>query len=105
MCASSFTHLVQNFSGTGAVRAFDGIPDHCPVCGVAIEPRRVAAHSTSAGDLLVDFAFQCPRATCRRLFVAEYARAADGAYTLHAIGGAQAHEDDYHTWAPTPRRG
>jgi hypothetical protein len=100
MCASTFTHLVQNFSGSGAVRAFDGLPDHCPACGGAIEPRRIAAHATSPGDLLLDFVFQCPRAMCRRLFVAEYASVAGDAFTLHAVGGAQAHEDDYHSWAP-----
>jgi len=100
MCASSFTHLVQNFSGTGAVRTFDGIPDQCPACGGAIEPRRLAAHSTSPGDLLVDFAFQCPRPTCRRLFVAEYAHAANGTFVLLAVVGAHANEEESYPGAP-----
>lgn len=100
MCVSAFTHLVQNFSGSGAFRTFAGVPDQCPACGGAIEPRRLAAHSTSPGDLLVDFAFQCPRAACRRLFVAEYGRGADGAFALLGVGGAPSHEEERYPGAP-----
>jgi hypothetical protein len=73
MSAAAFHHPVQAFRGTGAVRCFTGAPDHCPACGERGEPRPLVAHSTSPDDLLVDFVFQCPRATCRRFFVAEYA--------------------------------
>lgn len=84
MSATIFTHLVQRFAGTGAVWVFDGAPEHCPACGQHIQARPLAAHATSADDQLVDFAFQCPRPECRRMFVAEYGMDYAGRYTLFA---------------------
>jgi len=85
MTATAFVHLVQLFRGTGAVLRFSGAPNECPACGRQGEPRRLVAHSTSPDDEMVEFAFQCPRAPCRRLFVGEYGRAAGGAYQPLAV--------------------
>lgn len=84
MPGTVFTHLVQRFCGSGAVLRFEGAPEHCPVCGTHALARPLAAHSISPADHLVDFAFQCPRFACRRVFVGEYARKADGSYALMA---------------------
>lgn len=77
-----FHHPVQTFRGTGALHRFTAAPEHCPACGRHVEPRPLVAHSTSPTDQLVDFAFQCPHAACRRVFVAEYAREPGGGYEL-----------------------
>ncbi|HEX8359964.1 MAG TPA: hypothetical protein VF613_07655 [Longimicrobium sp.] len=95
MSASNFTHLVQTFRGGGAVLRFAAVPDRCPACGHSIEPRRLAAHSTSPDDLLVDFAFQCPQAPCRRIFIAEYAREEEPAFALRAVHGLTPHQTEY----------
>lgn len=85
MGGSDFTHLVQRFRGTGAVVRFSGLPDHCPACGTHVQARPLVAHSTSPDDQTVDFAFQCPRVTCRRMFVGEYGREHGDAYHLLAV--------------------
>lgn len=93
MSATVFTHLVQRFGGTGAVLTFNAAPEECPVCGRHIEPRRLAAHSTSPDDQVVDFAFQCPHPTCRRMFVGEYGVEHGDVYRLLATA-APAFETD-----------
>ena len=85
MPAHVFHHPVQSFRGAGALRRFTAAPDHCPVCGQSVEPRPLAAHATSPDDLLVDFVFQCPRVSCRRMFVAEYALEAGDRFDLMAV--------------------
>ncbi|MFL5386784.1 MAG: hypothetical protein ACJ8GN_30190 [Longimicrobiaceae bacterium] len=85
MPAQLFHHPVQTFRGTGAMRRFGAAPDHCPACGAHIEARPLVAHSTSPDDLVVDFAFQCPRVNCRRMFVAEYGLEAGNTFALLAV--------------------
>jgi hypothetical protein len=85
MPASVFHHPVQAFRGTGAIRRFTAAPDHCPACGERVEPRPLVAHATSPDDLLVDFVFQCPRVSCRRMFVGEYALEAGNHFELVAV--------------------
>jgi len=87
-----FHHPVQYFRGTGALRRFTSAPDHCPACGHRVEPRPLVAHSTSPDDLLVDFVFQCPRVSCRRMFVAEYACEAESSFELLAVAAPAFHE-------------
>ena len=82
----AFHHPVQTFRGTGALRRFTAAPASCPACGERMEPRPLAAHSTSPDDLTVDFALQCPRVNCRRIFVAEYA--AEAGDRLDLVGVA-----------------
>jgi hypothetical protein len=92
---ASFTHLVQTFRGGGAFLGFAALPDRCPACGGAIEPRRVAAHSTSPDDLVLDFAFQCPLAPCRRIFVGEYAREEEETtFNLRGVHGVAPHHTE-----------
>jgi hypothetical protein len=85
MPALLFHHPVQLFRGTGALKRFAAAPDHCPACHARIEARPLVAHSTSPDDLLVDFAFQCPQVSCRRLFVAEYGLEAGITYDLLGV--------------------
>lgn len=85
MPAQVFHHRVQSFRGTGAMRRFAASPDHCPACGAHIEARPLVAHSTSPDDLVVDFAFQCPKVSCRRMFVAEYGMTETNTFELLTV--------------------
>lgn len=92
MSAQVFHHLVQDYDGRGAVRTFATPPEHCPVCGRHVDPRPLAAHATDPGERRIDFAYQCPAAPCRRIFVAEYGRAPCGEYELLAVAAPEPRE-------------
>jgi hypothetical protein len=48
----------------------DRNPEQCPVCFHAVEPKDLQIARKVAGG--VDRAFQCPRGSCKRVFVARY---------------------------------
>ena len=81
----TFEHLFTDFTGHGATRTFAEVPEQCPTCHHHIDPRRLTAHSTAPDDVSVDFAFQCPRADCRRVFVGRYRAGPDGEYDLLSV--------------------
>lgn len=78
----SFLHPMVDFAGRCSNRAFGEMPRVCPVCHHHTEPWRLAAHSSSPDDAQVDFAFQCSRRECRRVFVTTYELGADQEYDL-----------------------
>jgi hypothetical protein len=77
-----FMHPVVDFDGRCSNRSFAEIPRLCPICDHHVEPWRLAARATSPDDRLVDFAFQCSRPECRRMFVARYHLGPDDEYDL-----------------------
>jgi hypothetical protein len=81
----TFEHPTTGFAGRGASRRYGEVPEMCPLCRHHVDPRRLTAHSTAPDDARVDFAFQCPRADCRRVFVGEYRLGPDGEYDLLAV--------------------
>jgi hypothetical protein len=81
----TFEHPTTGFTGRGASRRYGEVPEMCPLCHHHVDPRRLTAHATAPDDARVDFAFQCPRADCRRVFVGEYRLGPDGEYDLLAV--------------------
>lgn len=77
-----FLEIVVNYVGHAANRPFAELPRLCPACVHHMEPWRLAARSTCPDDTRVDFAFQCPRPECRRVFVARYHLGPDGEFDL-----------------------
>jgi hypothetical protein len=77
-----FLHVLVDYAGHCSNRRFAEAPRVCPSCGHHMDPWRLAAHSTSPSNVEVDFAFQCPRADCRRTFVAHYVLGADAEFDL-----------------------
>lgn len=53
-----------------------------------MDPWRISARSTAEDDSTVDFAFQCSRAECRRVFVAGYRLGLDGEFDLESVAAA-----------------
>jgi hypothetical protein len=78
----SYLERLVNFNGHCVNRRFAEMPRLCPVCNHHTDPWRLAARSTAPDDSQVDFAFQCTRPTCRRVFVAGYRLGPDGEYDL-----------------------
>ncbi len=55
---------------------FDKLPNECPQCHHAIDPRHledVVCKSQAMGEALIDSVFQCPQAEFRRVFIGRYA--------------------------------
>lgn len=77
-------HPMVKFDGRAASVQFDALPRYCPCCGEADSPWRLAARSTCYDDMSIDFAFQCSRPNCRRVFVVTYHRDHAGDYVLDA---------------------
>lgn len=79
-------HRLIRFDGRDSFRGFAEVPASCPACAYYVSPRPLSAHSICRDDTAVEFVFQCPRAKCRRVFVAEYRQGADLSYELlHAL--------------------
>jgi hypothetical protein len=81
----TFEHMTTDFTGHGASRRYGDLPETCPHCHHHVDPRRLTAHATAPDSLAVDFAFQCPRADCRRVFVGRYRTGPDGEFDLIAV--------------------
>jgi hypothetical protein len=77
-----FREVVVNYVGHASMRRFADLPLLCPECERHMEPWRLAARSTNADDTRVDFAYQCSRPACRRVFIAHYHLGPDGVYDL-----------------------
>jgi hypothetical protein len=75
-------HALVTYDGRARAVQFDTLPRACPCCGEQCAPWRLSARATSPDDGLVDFAFQCSRPACRRVFVVRYHRVAGGEYEL-----------------------
>jgi len=75
-------HPLVTYDGRGASVQFDAMPRRCPCCGEPDSPWRLAARSTTYDEAIVDFAFQCSRPNCRRVYVATYHRNDQGDYVL-----------------------
>ncbi len=63
----------------GAQFHVDLIPDECPLCHYAVEPRLLAAVNTGPGAdtsfrEYLDVAYKCVRSGCGRIFVARYGK-------------------------------
>ena len=91
----TFEHLTMDFSGHGASRKFGEVPETCPICHHHVDPRRLAAHSTAPDNAEVDFAFQCPRADCRRVFVGRYRLGPDGEFDLQSVAPFTARREEF----------
>lgn len=100
----TFEHLLMGFDGHGGSRTFAEVPQVCPLCHHHVDPRRLSAHATSPDGGSVDFAFQCPRAECRRVFVGRYQAGQDGAYDLLSVAPLtvrrEAFSDEIRTFSP-----
>lgn len=81
-----YLHVVLDHTGHPANREFAELPAVCPFCQHHGQPFRLAACATDAEDRAVDFAFQCSRPSCRRLFVVSYHRGPDGDFELDDAG-------------------
>jgi hypothetical protein len=77
-----FLQPVVTFDGRCSNRSFAEIPRLCPICGHHADPWRLTAHSVVPDDTAVDFAFQCSRSPCRRIFVAHYRLGPDDEFDL-----------------------
>jgi hypothetical protein len=75
-------HVVVDHAGRCVNREFAALPHLCPICHHQAEPYRLAARSTDDEDATVDFAFQCSRPACRRVYVASYHLGPEGEYEL-----------------------
>ena len=91
----TFEHLTTDFGGRGASRRFAEVPENCPLCHHHIDPRRLTANATSSDNTAVDFAFQCPRAECRHVFVGQYRLGPDGEYDLLSVSPLTARREDF----------
>jgi hypothetical protein len=78
-------HVVVDHTGHCANREFAEIPRFCPVCHHQSAPYRLAARCTDDNDVSLDFAFQCSRPSCRRVFVAGYHLGPTGEYELDEV--------------------
>ena len=94
----SFLHSIVDFAGRCSNQTFAEMPRICPVCPHHTVPWRLAAHSTSPENTSVDFAFQCSRDECRRMFVVNYRLGADMEFDLE--NPAVASHDSEHRWRP-----
>lgn len=59
----------------GVQHDVDRLPERCPICHHAIDPRclhGVIRSSQPLGETLAEASFQCPRPACLRLFVGRY---------------------------------
>jgi hypothetical protein len=81
----SHLHIVVDHAGRCANREFAALPHVCPVCHHQSEPYRLAARSTDDEDTTVDFAFQCSRQACRRVYVASYHLGSESEYELDEV--------------------
>lgn len=89
----TFEHLTIDFTGHGASRRYGEVPETCPHCHHHVDPRRLTACDTVLGGTRVDFAFQCPRPECRRVFVGRYELGLDGELDLASVAPAQARRE------------
>jgi hypothetical protein len=100
----TFEHLLMGFTGHGASRTFAEVPQVCPLCHHHVDPRRLSAHCTSPDGEAVDFAFQCPRTECRRVFVGRYRTGPDGPFELLSVAPLtvrrEAFSDEIRTFSP-----
>jgi hypothetical protein len=48
----------------------DALPDYCPVCNVGVSPNFVTGLPSTNGA--VDVLFTCPKANCKKMFIATY---------------------------------
>jgi hypothetical protein len=78
----TYLHVLVTFTGRKASAEFATLPRLCPCCGEMSPLWRLDARSTSPDDSRVDFAFQCSRPECRRVFIASYERNPKGEFTL-----------------------
>lgn len=81
----TFVHMTTDFTGHGASRRYGNLPETCPHCHYRVDPRRLSAHATAPDLAGVDFAFQCPRDDCRRVFVGRYRLGPDGELDLASV--------------------
>lgn len=89
----TFEHLTIDFTGHGASRRYGDLPETCPHCHHHVDPRRLAACATVPDAKQVDFAFQCPRPECRRVFVGRYLLGPGGELDLASVAPAQARRE------------
>jgi hypothetical protein len=80
----SYLHAFVGHGGHAGNGRFADLPHHCPACSHHVHPWRIGARSTRPDDMAVDFAMQCPRAECRRLFIVAYVMGTDGEFELAA---------------------
>jgi hypothetical protein len=78
----SYLQVMVTYDGHSVHGHFAELPRRCPVCNHHTDPWRLAARSTVSDDSSIDFAFQCARPDCRRVFVAGYHLGDDGEYDL-----------------------
>lgn len=81
-----YLHVVVDHAGHAANREFAELPAVCPHCSSHVQPFRLMACATDAEDRSVDFAFQCSRPSCRRIFVASYHCGPNGEFELDDRG-------------------
>jgi len=77
--------IIINHAGHCEPRRFAEMPRVCPHCLHQMAPWCLAARSTDAHDRTVDFAFQCSRVVCRRIFVTTYRADEEGTYGLEHL--------------------
>jgi hypothetical protein len=60
---------------------FESVPNECPICHHAIEPRHltgVVRSSQPMGGAVVELVFQCPQRNCLHVFIGRYTGEYDG---------------------------